>query len=284
MVKLAGGTFGYGSQDSQAYPSDGETGVRDVSLQPFLIDVHAVTNEQFTAFIEATRYRTDAERLGWSYVFHALVPVQDRAAVRERLASMPWWMVVAGASWRHPSGPSSRIGRLMDHPVVHVSWNDATAYASWAGKRLPTEAEWEYAARGGVRTRFPWGDELLVEGRHQCNTFQGTFPDQDSGEDGWCGTCPATHFQANGYGLYNVCGNVWEWCFDAWRVDRSGLGDRDPVDQSDHDRRVIRGGSYLCNKSYCSRYRLSARTFNTASTSLGHTGFRCVRDLGTGGA
>jgi sulfatase modifying factor 1 len=281
MVRLAGGSFRYGGDDAEAYADDGEGPVRAVSLLPFWIDIHAVTNADFMAFIAATRYRTDAERLGWSYVFQGLLSAQDRASVRERLAGMPWWLVVAGTSWRHPRGPSSRLRALMDHPVVHVSWHDAMAYAQWAGKRLPSEAEWEYAARGGAATRFPWGDDLLQDGRHRCNVFQGSFPDRDSGEDGWRGTCPAAQFEANGYGLYNVCGNVWEWCFDSWQVDRTPLGERDPIARDGHDRRVVRGGSYLCNRSYCSRYRLSARTFNTADTSLGHTGFRCVRDVGT---
>jgi formylglycine-generating enzyme required for sulfatase activity len=279
MVRLPGGGFRYGAEDPEAYPADGEGPSRAIELTPFWIDACAVTNAQFAAFVDATGHVTEAEREGWSFVFHDLLEPRARASVRSRAAEAPWWLAVDGACWKRPYGPGSRLRGLLDHPVTQVSWNDALAYAGWAGKRLPTEAEWEYAARGGAATRFPWGDELDPGGEYRCNTFQGSFPSRNTAADGWRGTCPAAHFAPNGFGLHNVCGNVWEWCFDGWSATRGDLPARDPFRVPVDERRVVRGGSYLCHRSYCSRYRLSARTANTAPTAIGHTGFRCVRDL-----
>ncbi|MUL41958.1 formylglycine-generating enzyme family protein [Streptomonospora sp. PA3] len=264
MVLLDGGEFLMGSEDDRAYPADGEGPVRRVEVDPFWIGTAAVTNAEFAAFADATGYRTDAERFGWSFVFGGLLP--DDFPPTRGVAGAPWWRLVEGASWRHPTGGHSDAERLADHPVVHVSWNDAGAYCAWAGLRLPTEAEWEYAARGGLQGRaFPWGDELEPAGEHRMNVWQGVFPRENTRADGWYGTCPVAEFPPNGYGLYNMTGNVWEWC-------------RDRFDPAYRDRRSARGGSYLCHESYCRRYRVSARQGISPDSSMGNTGFRCVRD------
>lgn len=281
MTPVPGGEFLMGSADADGWPADGEGPVRAITVQPFHIDVCCVTNEQFNTFVNATGYRTEAERFGWSFVFHLFLAPEQLAQVTQRVAGSEWWCRIDGAYWRHPEGPRSNIKQRWDHPVVHISWNDAGAYAAWAGKRLPTEAEWECAARGGlVQKRYAWGDELNPGGRHLCNIWQGTFPNLNTAEDGYVGTAPARSFKANGYGLYNVAGNVWEWCRDWFSPDFHVTGPRiDPAGPPVGDRKVIRGGSYLCHHSYCNRYRVGARTSNTPDSSTGNTGFRCVRDL-----
>jgi formylglycine-generating enzyme required for sulfatase activity len=280
MRLIPGGAFLMGSADPEGWPADGEGPVREVTLQPFHIDATCVTNEQFNDFVDATHYKTEAERLGWSFVFHLFLSREQLARVTQRVAGSEWWCHVEGATWRHPEGPGSNIKQRWSHPVVQVSWNDALAYAAWAGKRLPTEAEWECAARGGlVQKRYAWGDELTPGGRHQCNIWQGVFPTQNTAEDGHVGTAPAKSFKANGYGLYNVAGNVWEWCHDWFSRDFHLTGPRsDPVGPPEGQGKVIRGGSYLCHHSYCNRYRVDARSSNTPDSATGNMGFRCVRD------
>jgi formylglycine-generating enzyme len=251
-----------GSADRDAHPADGEGPVRQVSVRAFAVAHCCVSNDQFAEFAAAADYLTDAERLGWSYVFAGFLPaVLRRDAARPGQA--PWWCAVAGASWLHPEGPGSNLSDRGHHPVVHVSWNDATAYCRWARLRLPTETEWEYAARGGLDgARFPWGEELTPAGRHRCNIWQGQFPVRNTAEDGYAGTAPVSAFEPNGYGLFNVAGNVWEWCADWFGPDRRS--------------RSMRGGSYLCHESYCNRYRVAARTGSPPDSSAGNLGFRCA--------
>ena len=285
MVQLEGGTFLMGTADEDGWPEDGEGPVREVELAPFLIDRTAVTNERFAEFVEATGYKSEAERFGWSFVFHLLVPakIKRKQAGSGRVQGLQWWIAVEDAFWRKPEGPGSNIKKRRHHPVVHVSWNDAAAYAKWAGKRLPTEAEWEYAARGGlVQKRYCWGDELLPGGKHMCNIWQGRFPHENSADDGWIGTAPVESFPANAYGLRNMAGNVWEWCADwfspNWHVPVAAATRINPRGPESGERRVMRGGSYLCHDSYCNRYRVGARTGNTPDSSTGNCGFRCVAE------
>ncbi|WP_203783187.1 formylglycine-generating enzyme family protein [Asanoa ferruginea] len=284
MVRIPAGPFWMGSDDEDTFPDDGEGPVRQVEVAAFRIDPKAVTNAQFAAFVKATGHQSDAERFGWSYVFHAFVRGEAAQRVLDgHVPGAPWWLPVEGASWRAPEGPGSDVARRANHPVVHVSWQDATAYATWAGKRLPSEAEWEKAARGGLeRARFPWGDEFTPRGQHRCNTWQGTFPRQNTGADGHLGTAPVTAFRPNGYGLYNTSGNVWEWCADwfspDWHATDSTATRHDPTGPPNGVGRVMRGGSYLCHESYCNRYRVSARTQSTPDSTTGHAGFRCAVD------
>ncbi len=253
--------FLMGASGGRAVAADGEGTVRSVSLAAFAMGSCAVSNEEFQRFVQDTAFRTDAERDGTSFVFAGLL--RHDHPPTPAVAAAPWWRLVEGADWRHPEGPESSISDRLRHPVVHVSWHDAGAYCSWAGGRLPSEAEWEFAARGGLDgADFPWGHELQPEGKHMMNVWQGRFPDVDEGLDGWVGTCPVDEFPPNGHGLFNCTGNVWEWCSDG--------GDRS---------RAIRGGSYLCHESYCSRYRVSARSSNSPDSSTGNTGFRCAFDV-----
>jgi formylglycine-generating enzyme len=284
MIRLEGGAFLMGTDDPVGFSADGEGPIREVTLSPFWMDVTSVTSQQFAAFIQNTGYKTDAEKFGWSFVFHLFLDLETRRrlyAAGKCLSGLEWWYAVDGATWNHPEGPASTIDNRLDHPAVHVSWRDAQAYCEWAGKRLPTEAEFEYAARGGlVQKRYAWGDELTPAGQHMCNIWQGQFPLQNTAEDGFPGTAPARYYEPNGFGLYHMAGNVWEWIFDRWSTDFHVSGPRDnPVGPAEGDRRVMRGGSYLCHHSYCNRYRVAARTANTPDSSTGNTGFRCVRDI-----
>jgi len=274
MVHVAASGFLMGSEDPLSYPGDGEGPVREVSLLAFWIDACAVSNAGFGRFVEQTGYRTEAEEFGWSFVFAGLLP-DDFAPTRGALAA-PWWRQVEGADWRHPEGPQSSVRDRPDHPVVHVSWADADAYCAWAAKRLPTEAEWECAARAGLHGKlFPWGDELEPGGEHRMNVWQGDFPRRNSLADGWYGTCPVDAFPPNGYGLHNVTGNVWEWCANRFppTLARSE-GGSDPTKL----RYIAKGGSYLCHESYCRRYRVAARQGLTPGSTIGNVGFRCAVD------
>jgi sulfatase modifying factor 1 len=266
-----------GDAFGEGYDADGETPVHPVRLDAFRMDATAVTNAQFATFVKDTGYVTGAEEFGVSAVFH-LAFQGDPSDVVNRAAGTPWWLAVRGASWRSPEGPGSDVGGRQNHPVVHVSWCDAQAYAAWAGKRLPTEAEWEYAARGGLAgARFAWGDELTPRGRWMCNIWQGTFPTANTVEDGFLTTAPAKSYPPNGFGLSSMAGNVWEWCADWFSPTYyASSPPYDPQGPDDGEQRVMRGGSYLCHHSYCHRYRVAARSSNTPESTSANIGFRCA--------
>ncbi|HEX3931695.1 MAG TPA: formylglycine-generating enzyme family protein [Nocardioides sp.] len=278
LVDVPGGRFTMGTDDPRGYPADGEGPPHPVELSPYLIGRTTVTNAEFAAFVDAVGHHSTAEQLGTSFVFAGLLP--GGFPPTRAVASAPWWREVAGATWRHPEGPGSTVAGRTSHPVVHVSWDDAVAYADWAGVRLPTEAEWEHAARGPAGGHhYPWGDEREPDGEHRMNVFQGDFPRHDSGADGWVGTCPVGSYAANGFGLHETTGNVWEWCSDWYAADyyaRSPLAS--PPGPSSGTTRVLRGGSYLCHDSYCWRYRVDSRNANTPDSTAGNVGFRVAAD------
>lgn len=298
MIDLAGGVFVMGSNDH--YPE--ERPAHKARVAPFRIDRYPVTNREFARFVRDTGYVTAAERPADPADYPGadpalLVPssvvfVQPAHPV-DLSNTHNWWHYVAGADWRHPRGPASSLQGLDDHPVVHVNVADALAYAQWMDKDLPTEAEWEFAARGGQESgEFAWGDSLVPGGRHQANTWQGEFPWQSLDEDGHRWTSPVGSFPPNGYGLYDMIGNVWEWTSDWYQqhdqlqskpccaIDnpRGGAreGSHDPRDRSAIPRRVMKGGSHLCAPNYCRRYRPAARMAQPIDTSTCHLGFRCV--------
>jgi formylglycine-generating enzyme required for sulfatase activity len=278
MAKLDGGRFLMGGDSPDVYATDGEGPLREVTLDPFYISKYAVTNEQFVEFVRQSGYVTEAQRWGWSFVFRNHVPEAERGPA---VGGTPWWVRVDRADWWHPEGPGSAAEARPHHPVVQVSWSDAAAYCEWAGVRLPTEAEWEYAARGGLGQKtYPWGDELMPGGRHLCNIWQGVFPDTDLAEDGFSAPAPVDSYEPNGFGLYTVVGNVWEWCADyfdpRWHQTATRVN---PVGPPSGLTRVMKGGSYLCHASFCFRYRNAARTANTPESATGNIGFRVARDV-----
>jgi formylglycine-generating enzyme len=298
MVWIPGGDFVMGSDDH--YPE--EAPAHRVTVDGFWVDQHAVTNKEFARFVQRTRYVTVAERRPDPADYpgarpELLVPASTvfvKPAHRVGLDDpYNWWTYVPGASWRHPQGPGSSIRKRPDHPVVHVAWEDVEAYAAWAGKTIPSEAEWEYAARGGLAgTTYAWGDELTLDGKWMANTWQGEFPVHNNAEDGYEGTAPVASYPANGYGLFDMIGNVWEWTDDWYQphaetshacctLDNPRGGDREEsVDRSTPrvriPRRVMKGGSHLCSPNYCRRYRPAARMAQAVDTSTSHLGFRCI--------
>ena len=267
MIEIPRGKWLIGSEDKEAYIEDEEGPIRVLEHQKFLIDATCVSNMEFEKFISDTEYITEAEIIGWSFVFYA--QIHPNAVFKSRKVGSgipPWWLAVDGACWKEPDGKGSDWNTRKDHPVVHVSWNDALSYCNWSGKRLPSELEWEIAARGGlIQKRYPWGNELTPNGEHLCNIWQGSFPKNNTISDGFLSTAPVNSFKPNGYGLYNMTGNVWEWCGGNWSLE-------------DEIKKPMRGGAYLCHESYCNRYRVSARTYNTPDASSSHLGFRCVAD------
>jgi len=293
-IRLDGGPFLMGTDAADGFPADGEGPVREVTLSAYRLDATAVTVDAFARFVADTGFVTEAERFGWSFVFQGHLPAKfvARATAARQVPGAGWWVAVDGADWSHPEGPRSGVRGRGDHPVTQVSWHDAAAYAAWAGKRLPTEAEWEFAARGGtVQQPHWWGRALEPRGRHRCNVFQGSFPGRDSGADGFAGTCPVDAFGPNPWGFFNTTGNVWEWCADwfhpAWHAEPGEATRVDPVGPAQPEdggtlgrltHRVQKGGSYLCHASYCNRYRLGARTGNTPDSGTTNAGFRCAMD------
>ena len=277
QAAIPAGSFVMGDASGDGRIADGELPLHPVELDAFSIDVHTVTNDDFATFVDATGYRTESESFGFSAVFH-LAFDGDEADVLGRAPQTPWWVGVNGADWRHPGGRHSSIDSLRDHPVVHVSWNDAQAYCQWAGRRLPTEAEWECASRGGLDgARYPWGDDLLIDGEWNCNIWQGVFPRSNDLDDGYLTTAPARHYRPNGFGLYQTVGNVWEWCQDWYDPGYYGSSAAsNPRGPGSGAQRVLRGGSFLCHDSYCNRYRNSARSQNTPDSAMSNAGFRTV--------
>ena len=306
MVWISGGTFTMGSED--ALSRQNERPVHSVRVDGFFMDITPVTNAAFRKFTRTTGYQTIAERIPtWEELRKALPPgtpkPDDTFLVAGSMVFVPstgpvdlrdmsnFWAWTPGASWKHPEGPGSDLQGREDHPVVQIAWEDAVAYAKWTGKRLPTEAEWEFASRGGSNTtRYFWGDEFAPNGRHMANTWTGRFPYLNTQEDGFERTAPVRTFAANGYGLHGMAGNVWNWCSDRYRPDT--YADRrdeeicsNPVGPESDDpnspermQRVVKGGSFLCHPDYCASYRPSARRGLPADTGMSHVGFRCVLD------
>ena len=312
MVWIPGGVFSMGCADPTQIPFGGSDPMADarpihrVQVTGFWMDTHEVTNAQFAVFVKATGYVTVAERpprpedfpgappenlVAGSIVF---APPEGPVTLRDGTgaAHLRWWSYVPGACWNHPVGPESSLEGRDKEPVVHVAFEDAEAYAAWAHKRLPTEAEWELAARGGQPGQtYPWGNEFRPGGKWIANTWQGMFPTEDTAADGFAGVAPVGHYPANGYGLFDMSGNVWEWCSDWYRPDtyardarRGTVADpRGPADSFDpqepgQPKRVQRGGSYLCSDQYCSRYIVGTRGKGEISSGTNHIGFRCVKD------
>jgi formylglycine-generating enzyme required for sulfatase activity len=300
MVWIPGGMFTMGSNDH--YPEEAPT--HRVKVDGFWIDAHPVSNHDFARFVAETDYVTFCEKEPDAKLYPGAAPelLQASSVVfvkppgRVDLRNpYQWWRFIPGANWKQPQGPGSSIENKMDHPVVHVAWEDVQAYAKWIGKKLPTEAEWEFAARGGNENQeYAWGDELIPQGRHLANTWQGDFPWQNSGEDGHDGTSPVGFYPANGYGLYDMIGNVWEWTVDWYAAKHSEdkpkaccipKNPRGGIENESYDprqaqlkipRKVMKGGSHLCAPNYCRRYRPTARMAQPIDTSTSHLGFRCV--------
>ncbi|MEM6759424.1 MAG: formylglycine-generating enzyme family protein [Pseudomonadota bacterium] len=257
---------------------DGEGLRRSSPIRPFRIAKTTVTNADFATFVDATGYITEAERFGWSFVFWSDVPAS--ISMSQAVSGVEWWRRIDGATWRNINGPGSGDAWHTDHPVTQVSWNDACAFAAWAGARLPTEAEWEHAARGGLAdVTYPWGDDEPDDHSFMpCNIWQGDFPQTNTAADGFANTAPAQSFAPNGYGLFNMVGNVWEWTADSYRIKSLKKAAKDRM-RAMAGYRVTKGGSFLCHKSYCWRYRIAARTGNSPDSATPHMGFRLVYDV-----
>lgn len=308
MVYIPGGEFSMGGVNPVGMNDGGREAMNDarpvhrVYVDPFFMDETEVTNAQFAAFVEATGYVTLAEKKPTREEFPTAP--EDKLVAGSVVFSPPsskvsldnlyqWWAYVYGANWRHPQGPNSSIAGKESHPVVHIAWEDANAYAKWAGKRLPTEAEWEFAARGGLHGEiYPWGNQFKPDGKWMANIFQGNFPHENAGSDGYKGTAPVKQFDPNGYGLYDMAGNTWEWCSDWYRYDyyhqangtavtRNPKGPDSSFDPQEPNamKKVQRGGSFLCTDQYCTRYMVGTRGKGEWRSGADHIGFRCVKSV-----
>lgn len=278
MVLVRGGEFEMGT-DKPVFSADGESPPRSVRVRDFYIDVHEVSNAEFDRFVRATGHKTEAETFGDSFVLDSAISEETKKGITQAVAAAPWWLPVKGADWRHPEGPDSHIRDRMDHPVVHVSWNDAVAFCEWSGKRLLTEAEWEYACRAGLKNRlFPWGNNWTPKGETRANIWEGDFPVKNTAEDGYAGTAPVTSFPATKFGLKNIIGNVWEWTGDWWETRHTREPRENPRGPPSGNDKVKKGGSFMCHKTYCYRYRCAARSQNTPDTSAYNVGIRCGAD------
>ncbi len=276
-VLIPGGASFRGT-NLQIFKVDEEGPLRRRQIKPFRMGRTSVTNAEFARFVDATGYVTETEAWGWSFVFHLQVPAA--LGKTQSVPGLDWWRRVDGSSWRDINGPGTAAQVWHpDHPVVQVSWRDATAYADWAGGRLPSEAEWEHAARGGLQdARYPWGDREPDDTDFMpCNIWQGSFPHHNTSADGYPTTAPAQSFEPNGYGLYNMCGNVWEWTRDDFRLKSLKRGAKQRM-QEQKGWKVTKGGSFLCHRSYCHRYRIAARSSNAPDSATPHIGFRVVWD------
>eukprot|EP01112_Ceratiomyxa_fruticulosa_P013235 TRINITY_DN3706_c0_g3_i2.p1 TRINITY_DN3706_c0_g3~~TRINITY_DN3706_c0_g3_i2.p1 ORF type:complete len:415 (+),score=63.18 TRINITY_DN3706_c0_g3_i2:56-1246(+) len=315
LVLIKGGTFRMGTDSKYVYPMDGETPIKTVFLDDYYFEETEVTNRDFKKFIDATQHKTEAEAFGWSFVFHHFIKEDLLDTITEAVQNAEWWLPVNNATWLHPEGPQTLLddplyinylgyeysgerienpniaedhkhklkevaGDRWSHPAIHISWNDANAYCEWKGRRLPTEAEWEYAARGGLKRKlFPWGNELTPNGQHLMNIWQGFFPVINELGDGYYSTAPVKAFPPNLFGVYGTVGNVWEWCSDWFTNVHEKLELSNPQGPLTGTEKVMRGGSFLCHESYCHRYRLSARSKITPDSSTGNLGFRCAKDV-----
>ena len=277
LLFIPGGIFTMG-MEKPILPQDGEGPPREVEITGFYMDKYEVSNEEYARFVHETGYLTEAEGFGNSFVVEYFISKEVSDEITQAVANAPWWLPVEGASWKHPEGKDSDIKERMNHPVVHVSWKDGLTFCKWAGKRLPTEAEWEYAARGGLQNRlFPWGNNPTPRGEHWMNIWQGEFPTNNTLDDGYAGTAPVDEYQPNKYGLYNMAGNVWEWVSDWWTIRHSSEPQKDPQGPASGTEKVKKGGSYMCHREYCYRYRCASRSQNTPDSSASNLGFRCAQ-------
>lgn len=284
FIKIPSGHYLVGTNSQEGFEKDKEGPQVLVWMNEFKMSTTPITNEEFNRFIEATGYVTEAEKFGWSYVFHYFLSMEEKIKAQE-MSGLNWWLAVEGADWNHPEGANSSIEDRWNHPVVHVSRNDALAYCEFTGSRLPTEIEWEIAAKGGTTNeRYPWGDAFLIDGQHQCNIWQGEFPLTNTLEDGYDKTAPVKSYLPNNYGLYQMVGNIWEWCLNPQGIDLDVFQKRDSLyflknyQSIDDQSYALKGGSFLCHESYCKRYRIAARNGNTGSSTSNNMGFRCVND------
>ncbi|XP_041350463.1 formylglycine-generating enzyme-like [Gigantopelta aegis] len=279
MVYIPGGTFQMGT-DNPVFVADGEGPARKVTVDSFYMDKYEVSNSEFEYFVNQTGYKTEAEKFGNSFVMEKYLSEDALKNITQAVAAAPWWLPVNGADWKHPQGLDSSIKERMDHPVLHVSWNDAVAFCKWARKRLPTEAEFEFACKGGLEGRlYPWGNKMMPKEKHWMNIWQGEFPKENTAEDGYFMTSPVTSFpDQNKFGLKNIVGNAWEWTSDWWQVKFTRKPLDNPKGPATGTDKVKKGGSYQCHKSYCYRYRCDARSQNTPDSSSANLGFRCAAD------